>query len=179
MSSPRRSLVALALALSAVTGCREGEQIASSEIALADGGYALVRVEVPGAQEARVTVALEASPRDGAFYALLTEDDAPRHVGWFDMTPYAKDARSCADSPRREARCNPEGAGYVVAAAETSQPAVALAHDLGKCPGDSEDTCTFYLAVVGTGRLPTSPRATVTVTTRGPGLGEPARVTPL
>lgn len=177
MASLARTLgmLALTLALPAVTGCREGEQHVPVDVTLADGGYALVRVEVPGAQDARVDVTVDAAAGQ-SFYMLLTEDDPPRHVGWFDMTPYAADAESCAASDRHESRCNPEGAGYVVA---TTSNGRALAHDLGHCPGDSDDACIFYVAVVGKGRLATTPRATVTVTTRGPGLGEPARVTRL
>lgn len=164
------SVLALAL-VTLATGCSMEETAATAAVPVDDGGYALVRVEVPGGHEARVAFAVNDAAANESYYLLVNDDHAPGHVGWFDVSPWAAKAPSCRldedGEHDDEDGCNPEGAGRIAAVrtAATGAP-VTLEHHVEHCHKDSDQTCTFYYAVLAGSRLPNARSGLVTVTTR-------------
>jgi hypothetical protein len=146
-------------------GCSQEETSTSAAVPVDDGGYALVRVEVPGGHEARVSFAVNDAAANESFYLLVSEDDAPKHIGWFDVTPWSSSAGACTLDDDRDG-CNPEGAGRFASVRTAGSGPVSLEHRVEHCSRDHEDTCTFYYAVLAGSRLATPRSGLVTVTTR-------------
>ncbi len=169
-------LLALALPLAA-TGCSTEETSATAAVPVDDGGYALVRIEVPGGHDAEVTIAVNDAAPNESYYLLVSDDHAPGHVGWFDVGPWAAKAPSCrANDDDDGDGCNPEGAGRIasVRVAATGSP-VALVHRK-ECSKDSDRVCTLYYAVLAGSRLPATRSGVVTVTTRDVLHAHPAEI---
>jgi len=171
-----KNLSTLVLVALSQTACKKDEASQVWSIPVDDGGYALVRAEVPQDHDLRVKVTIEDAEPGETYVLLHRAGNGPSRVGWVDLSAFADRARDCARRDVDGSACDPQGAGRFVSVATAGSGVVELSHVASRCDDDDDDDCTAHYAILSLKRLSSARRASFAAVTKGYFDADPARL---